>query len=175
MTDLQPRASGVVTARCQHPRCGRPLRTEESVARGYGPVCWRRMHPWVFVAPPTAATNPDQIPLPLENPVQFISLTENNDHEGETWRYWLQVDGNEDEIEHLRAAIAGADEEETYELADIDEAVPESDVDVLVKHTGRGYTTYENKVTGYLVLPDDFDIDDLYKGGVARLFTSTAH
>jgi hypothetical protein len=106
--------------------------------------------------------------------VQFISLTEANDHEGETWRYWLQLDGNENELEHLRAAIAGADEEETYEVAANDTAVPESEVDILVKHTGCGYTTYENKVTGVLELPDDFDCDQLYKGGVAGLFKAAA-
>lgn len=103
--------------------------------------------------------------------MQFISLTEANDHEGETWRYWLQLDGNEDAIEHLRAAIAGADEEETYDLGDpVDGAFPESEVDVLVKHTMCGYTTYENKVTGVLTVPDDFDVDLLYKGGVGSLF-----
>lgn len=106
--------------------------------------------------------------------MQFISLTENNDHEGETWRYWLQLDGNEEHLEHLRAAIAGADEEETYELAAADDAVPESEVDVLVKHTGCGYTTYENKVTGVLTVGDDFDIDALYKGGASSYFTETA-
>jgi hypothetical protein len=102
--------------------------------------------------------------------MKFISLIENNDHEGETWRYWLQVDGNENQIEQLRALIDGSGEEETYELADADDIVPEFEVDVLVKHTECGYTTYENKVTGRLTIPDDVDIDVLYKGGAEHLF-----
>lgn len=103
--------------------------------------------------------------------MQFIALTEANEHEGETWRYWLQLTGNEDAIEQLRAAIAGANEEETYDLDPVDLAVPESEVDVLVKHSMCGYTTLENKVAGVLTLPDDFDTDVLYKGGVGSLYT----
>ena len=57
-----------MTARCRRPECGRPLRTEESVARGYGPVCWQRIHPGV-AARPAGELDPDQIPLPLEDTV----------------------------------------------------------------------------------------------------------
>lgn len=34
-----------VTPRCRAETCHRALRDPESVARGYGPVCWRRHHP----------------------------------------------------------------------------------------------------------------------------------
>ncbi|MFI6304317.1 hypothetical protein ACIBCH_20800 [Amycolatopsis thailandensis] len=107
--------------------------------------------------------------------MKFIALTETNDNEGETWRFWLQLDGNEDQLEHLRAAIAGADEEETYDLDSVDDAVPESEVDVLVKHTLSGYMAYDHKVTGLLEIVDGWtDIDELYKGGVRGLFTAPA-
>lgn len=59
-----------MTARCRAERCGRPLRTEESRARGYGPVCWRRQHPPTPTIPgPVHAADPGQIPLPLEDHV----------------------------------------------------------------------------------------------------------
>lgn len=32
-------------SRCRAARCHRRLRDAESVARGYGPVCWRRINP----------------------------------------------------------------------------------------------------------------------------------
>lgn len=96
----------------------------------------------------------------------FVKFTENNDHEGETWNFWLQVDGNEDAIAELRALIA--DQEDEYELAE--ETTPESEVDVLVKHTGMGYMRYENKVVGVLTLPDTDALDDLYKGGIKDFY-----
>ncbi|WP_134667884.1 DUF6011 domain-containing protein [Amycolatopsis sp. CFH S0078] len=59
-----------MTDRCQAPKCGRRLKTDESKARGYGPVCWSRINPAAPVIPaPGHAADPNQIPLPLENPV----------------------------------------------------------------------------------------------------------
>lgn len=120
--------------------------------------------------------------------MNFVKLTETNDNEGESWNFWLQLDGNEDQIDHLARIIelansAGFDEEYTLD----ETPVPEEEVDILVKHTGQGYMDYENKVTGKLALPafDDklFDYEDeiddgvfewqndhLYKGGIERLF-----
>lgn len=55
-------------ARCRREACRRPLRSPESVARGYGRVCWGREHPTTPVAPATTEhpVDPNQIPLPLE-------------------------------------------------------------------------------------------------------------
>lgn len=36
-------ACNVSRPRCR--RCRKPLRDEESVRRGHGPECWRRLHP----------------------------------------------------------------------------------------------------------------------------------
>lgn len=58
-----------MTARCRAERCGRPLHTDESRVRGYGPVCWRRLNPAEprpVIAAPVHAVDPEQIPLPLE-------------------------------------------------------------------------------------------------------------
>ncbi|GAA1030746.1 MULTISPECIES: DUF6011 domain-containing protein [Amycolatopsis] len=59
-----------MTNRCQVPTCNRPLTSEESRRRGMGPVCWRRHNPAAPRIPAAERTvNPDQIPLPLEEPV----------------------------------------------------------------------------------------------------------
>lgn len=104
--------------------------------------------------------------------MQFISLTEDNYHEGETWRFWLQVDGNEAEIAKLRARVAEQGDEGAYTLAADEDAIPESEVDILVKHSHSGYMAHENKVAGMLTLPNEDDLNDLlYKGRVAEHFT----
>lgn len=104
----------------------------------------------------------------------FARYTENNEHEGETWVFWLQYDGNEDALSALDDLIAeavGDSEPEEYEL-DLDTLIPEWEVDTLVKHGGQGYMDYHHKVTGKLTLPSDLGeyLEDLYKGGVKKLF-----
>ena len=37
----------------------------------------------------------------------FVRLYETNDHEGESWNWWLQLDGNEDELRKLDAFLIG--------------------------------------------------------------------
>lgn len=120
--------------------------------------------------------------------MNFVKLTENNDHEGETWVFWLQLENNEDQLTRLSKIIdlsneAGFDEE--YEI-DLNNKLSESEVDTLVNHCGQGYMSYHNKVTGRLELPDfddslfeyEHEISDgvfewlecLYKGGIRELY-----
>lgn len=102
--------------------------------------------------------------------MQFVKFLEINDHEGEEWVFWLQVDGNENELAKLEDALNAQDEyDEIYQL-DLTEVLPEHDVDVLVEHAGGGYMDYHNKVVGTLAVSESLDIDDLYKGGVQDLF-----
>lgn len=115
--------------------------------------------------------------------MNFVKFTEHNDNEGEYWNFWLQLDGNEADLETLAEFLDQFDENaESYEL-DMT-PVPESEVDILVKHTGQGYMDYENKVTGTMTLPEiDLDAvavdddegyewlnDNFYKGDIARCF-----
>lgn len=112
----------------------------------------------------------------------FAKLTENNDHEGETWRFWIPTEGNEEALTRLSTAIenAGADKcDIEYEL-DLN-PVPESEVDALVKHTGTGYMAYDTKLAGVLTLSDEvlaeIEADDgqpLYKGGIKDLMVVAA-
>lgn len=59
-------APPVETVPCANQRCGRPLRSAASKARGMGPVCWDQAHPRParhhIPAGPTASTG--RAPLP---------------------------------------------------------------------------------------------------------------
>jgi len=115
--------------------------------------------------------------------MNFVKFTEHNDHEGEDWNFWLQLDGNHADLETLGEFLEQFDEYgETYEL-DMT-PIPESEVDIVVKHSGQGYMSYNNKVSGILTLPEiDLDKvatdddagyewlnDNFYKGYIARHF-----
>lgn len=114
--------------------------------------------------------------------MQFVRLTEHNDHEGETWDFWIQKDGNEADLQTLQEFINKFDPDgESYELNLVEEASEET-VDILCKYTQQGYMNYANKVTGTLTLPeidleraatdDDYGYDwlqdNFYKGDIAR-------
>lgn len=114
----------------------------------------------------------------------FVQFTEYNDYEGETWVFWLQLDGNEQNLlalEQLIARVQGVDVEEPYSL-DLETELSEEHVDVLVKHAGSGYMNYHNKVVGVMKEPTELDLvedvgygpelNGLYKGGVRSLFTN---
>lgn len=98
---------------------------------------------------------------------QYIKFNEYNDNEGEDWNFYLQAEGNEKEIEKLKNLIDEADESETYRITNF---IQENEVDILVKHSDSGYMMFENKVIGKMKIPEDFEVDDLYKGGITKLF-----
>jgi hypothetical protein len=93
----------------------------------------------------------------------FVRFQEENDWEGETWNFWLPLDGNEDELLKLAALIAGREE---YRLGEQGE--PEAIVDKLIQYGESGYFAQHNKSTGRLTCPTD--IEKLYKGGVRDCF-----
>ena len=115
--------------------------------------------------------------------MNFVKFTEHNENEGEDWNFWLQLDGNEADLETLKEFLNQFDENGDYYELDMT-PVPESEVDILVKHSDQGYMNYENKVTGVLILPEiDLDkvavdddagyewlSDNFYKGSIARSF-----
>lgn len=110
--------------------------------------------------------------------LQFVKFTEHNEWEGETWNFWLQVNGNETALAKLADAlrVGVADSEPEYELASIGSAVAESTVDDLIEHADdEGYMCAHNKVTGVLTVPDDLGdyLDKLYKGQITNLFSAS--
>ena len=71
--------------------------------------------------------------------LQFVKLTEKNDNEGETWHYWLQFDGNTQELTKLKFFLdehAGDDYDFPYELFDYTRY--EDEVDILVEEADYG-------------------------------------
>jgi hypothetical protein len=168
--------------------CHRPLNAPESVARKRGRHCQEVFEGDTHISPkprrpmrrkrlPEDEPFPNFPKLTERTPAvtEFVQFIEVNDHEGETWNFWLQRDGNEDAIAELRAALAemrADDPELPYTLAD--ETTPESEVDVLVTHSDSGYMAYETKVVGSCSFPDNLgeDLEDLYKGGIKDYFTT---
>lgn len=107
----------------------------------------------------------------------YAKFTEVNDWEGETWHFWLPIEGNEDALDALHSVL----DTDEYEL-DLT-PVPEFEVDVLVKHTDTGYMAYHNKLAGTLTLTGD-DLEKLedtegkvgffYKGKISEYLRSEA-
>lgn len=108
----------------------------------------------------------------------YLKFTEVNEHEGETWHHYLPVEGNEAALGRLRDYLAKAKAECQWEFPYTlgSEAIAESDVDTLVKHSDVGYMMEHTKVVGFLKDFDaDAEADDLfYKGEIDKLFAGTA-
>lgn len=103
--------------------------------------------------------------------INFVEFVEDNENEGESWRFWLQQDGNVDQLHVLNILL---EDNEDYTL-NLEKSISEADVDALVDNTRRGYMAFENKVSGFFVLPDPPDafgkhFCDLYKGRIKRYF-----
>jgi hypothetical protein len=104
----------------------------------------------------------------------YAKLTEDNDWEGETWYFWIPIEGNELTLKQLEGCLT---EDDQYEV-DMT-PVPELEVDILVKHSDVGYLHTHNKLAGTLKFGDEQavligrDGDPLYKGGIRDLMVST--
>ena len=107
--------------------------------------------------------------------VMYQCFKEMNDHEAETWRFYIPIEGNEDAIETLRCLIDPEAEGNRdaclydYEFGGI---CPENEVDILVKHSQGGYMAAHTKLEGKLHVesllgeaPEDVH-SALYKGGL---------
>lgn len=100
---------------------------------------------------------------------EFVRFHEYNDHEGERWNWWLQVDGNEAQIAKLAGLIDDMDQAEPwFDLTPDMES--ERNVDLLVMYSEGGYYDGHNKVSGVFTCPDKIDEDTLYKGRIRDMF-----
>jgi hypothetical protein len=106
---------------------------------------------------------------------RFVKFVEHVHWEGETWVSWLQVDGNEDQLDKLWGLLVDAEEADDseedfpYGLSDRnEETLPEEHVDVLVEHAEH------TKIVGRFECPDSLDEDCrlIYKGQISKLFTA---
>lgn len=103
----------------------------------------------------------------------FVRFSEYNDHEGESWDWWLQLTGNEEEISKLAALLDEIDnDDDPWHVLHMDDAEPESVVDKLAQYAGDGYYAAHNKVVGSFTCPPDLgeDAEALYKGAVRDFY-----
>lgn len=82
--------------------------------------------------------------------MKFVKLTVLDDWEGETWFFFLKVEGNESNLDRLEGLLLELDPDgEKLEL-DTCDIVDEFEVDILVKHSPVGYMPVFNKITGVM-------------------------
>lgn len=105
-------------------------------------------------------------------PKMCVRFTEHNEHEGETWNFYIDVEENEEAIDRLRSVFGKLQVDEEFELYD---DIPLKEVKILVKHSRSGYMKFENHLDGKLLLPDDFEEFNendftryFYKGGIRQ-------
>ena len=115
---------------------------------------------------------------------RFARFVEVNEHEGETWNFWLELTGdNGSELETLQERIwdeyTGPDglqvEPGPQEFSLTEDVEDETIVDALVKYADEiGYMPTHQKVTGVFTCPEDLGehLEKLYKGGIVKLFTA---
>lgn len=97
---------------------------------------------------------------------RFVQMIEHNQHEGESWCFWIQLDGNEEAIENLIKLIEEEGLEDEYEFTGV--TAYEFDVDVVVNlgNFGYGYMSQHHKIAGILEFPEGFEVDNIYKGNL---------
>jgi len=87
--------------------------------------------------------------------VEYTPFVEHDIWEGETWKFYIQLEGNETAIEALRDHLTDdEDASEVFEMPEVD-PLSEDDVDDLVAHGGYGYLPFHTKLEGTL------DVDPL--------------
>lgn len=107
----------------------------------------------------------------------YRRFIETNDNEGETWNFWLQVDGNITALailgDHLDMLYEDFEEWDECPFVLEDDQLEGHEVDLLIRFGDSGYMDQHNKVEGSLMLPKDFGFADfeavtkyLYKGGI---------
>lgn len=106
----------------------------------------------------------------------YVRLTERNDQEGETWRFYIPIEGNEAAIALVARAVdilSSTFGDVSYMLTQT--PIDEETVDTLIKNGNDvvGYMAAHTKLAGVLIPPGDVlmrarDLDDnpLYKGEI---------
>lgn len=114
---------------------------------------------------------------------RFARFIEANEHEGETWNFWLELTGdNGGQLETLQERIWDATVDENgeakldaQEFALTEDVEDETIVDALVLYSDEaGYMPTHQKVTGVFTCPEDLGehLEKLYKGGIKDLFVT---
>lgn len=105
----------------------------------------------------------------------YKMLTEENDHEGETWHHFIPLDGNQQAIDRIWELLNSEDSEvEPFTLKD--QTYTEEQVRLLcAQEDTTSYMSTYTRLEGVLVLPSDISDKNctkvvleecLYKGGI---------
>lgn len=116
------------------------------------------------------------------SPSEFIRFVEVNESEGELWNFWLQVNGNEHQLEDLAELLLEATFDENgnpltkdgLPFALEDDYEDERIVDALVHYADEsGYMPTHQKITGKFTCPTNLgeNLEKLVKGGIKKFFT----
>lgn len=93
----------------------------------------------------------------------YVRFTENCDWEGESWNFYLPVEGNEEALAWLRGLIADGEPGDEFELGE--ETYTEAEVKTLARsHSQTSYLPEHTVLSGRLAI--GYDLDALYKGGI---------
>lgn len=104
----------------------------------------------------------------------YTKFSEHNDHECETWNFYIQDEGNEEFIKFLQEQLYTIDDDWTRNCYSLyGDSLTEEEVDCLVKHGNFGnlYMQPHQKLKGKFIIPEDPEdkehfIEYLYKGGI---------
>lgn len=103
----------------------------------------------------------------------YAIWTEYNEWEGETWRFYIPILGNSQELIRLQAWCNQESPDSPYRLDTRPLLEDEVDRRVETMADDTSYLAAHTKLAGRLVLPDVIDADDtLYKGGIRNLIVS---
>lgn len=103
----------------------------------------------------------------------FVKFTEDNEHEGEMWRFYIRCAGNEEELLKLKALIDTEEEEEEEQeqyTINLERRYTEEEVDLFVEECNDNrhlYMREHTKLDGTFQCPKE--TDSLYKGGIVEL------
>jgi len=105
--------------------------------------------------------------------MNYFKFTEHNDWEGESWNFYIPIEGNTIPIQDLKTFIKNFSFEDMYEIDD--KPYTEEEVTILCDNTESGYMDFHNCLSGKLIVPflkveDCHIVDDpFYKGGIENL------
>jgi hypothetical protein len=97
----------------------------------------------------------------------YLRLTERNDWEGETWHFFIRIQGNEEALNKIAAAVVGSEEFHIDPTEYTEEEVDRRICD----DPGSGYMPMNNKLVGILKkLPATKEklLEKMYKGGIRK-------
>lgn len=99
--------------------------------------------------------------------MKYYRLSENNEWEGETWHFYIPVEGNEEEMVKLKEKYIDG---EIYCVSI--KKFTEERVDILCEDDNNtSYMNKHNKLKGKLTVPENLSPktdDPLYKGGICK-------